>query len=90
MNKINDGSRILVFCETKRGVDEVTRKMRCDGWHSVRGIHGDRTQMVIIEIVMYICAGKRLSDQGVQTGVMYNSGSYRCCISRTWLGLYRI
>ena len=46
MNRINDGSRILVFCETKKGVDELTKLLRCDGWHAVRGIHGDKSQSV--------------------------------------------
>lgn len=46
LNKINDGSRVLVFCETKKGVDEVAKLMRCDGWHTVRAIHGDKSQSV--------------------------------------------
>jgi ATP-dependent RNA helicase DDX5/DBP2 len=44
LNRLNDGSRILVFCETKKGVDEVTKLLRCDGWHSVKSIHGDKFQ----------------------------------------------
>ena len=47
MKKINDGSKVIVFCETKRGVDDLTRQMRQDGWHAVKGIHGDKTQSVI-------------------------------------------
>ena len=43
MKKINDGSKILVFCETKKGVDDLTKWMRKDGWHAVKGIHGDKT-----------------------------------------------
>lgn len=35
---------MLVFCETKRGVDDLTKQLRYDGWHGVRGIHGDKTQ----------------------------------------------
>ncbi len=46
MRKINDGSKVLVFCETKKGVDEITKSMRQDGWHAVRGIHGDKSQSV--------------------------------------------
>jgi ATP-dependent RNA helicase DDX5/DBP2 len=42
LNQINDGSKILVFVETKKGVDELNRLLRCDGWHSVKGIHGDK------------------------------------------------
>ena len=47
MKKIDEGSRILVFCETKRGVDDLVKYLRGDGWHSVRGIHGDKSQYVI-------------------------------------------
>ena len=38
-----DGRRILVFCETKRGCDEATRKLRQDGWPAL-SIHGDKLQ----------------------------------------------
>ncbi|CDW80654.1 UNKNOWN [Stylonychia lemnae] len=44
LKKVNDGSKILVFCETKKGVDELTKQMRYDGLHGVKGIHGDKTQ----------------------------------------------
>ena len=38
-----DGSRILIFCETKRGCDAVTRQLRMDGWPAL-SIHGDKEQ----------------------------------------------
>lgn len=38
-----DGSRILVFCATKRECDEVTRRLRMDGWPAL-SIHGDKSQ----------------------------------------------
>ena len=41
---MNDGSKILVFCETKKGVDDLTKQMRYDGMHGVKGIHGDKAQ----------------------------------------------
>lgn len=44
MRSIEVGSKILIFCETKRGVEDITRRMRQDGYHGVRGIHGDKTQ----------------------------------------------
>lgn len=44
MKGINDGSKVIVFCETKRGVDELQRKMRQDGWTTAKGIHGDKSQ----------------------------------------------
>ena len=43
MQKIMDGSRILVFCETKRGCDNLTRQLRQDGWPAL-AIHGDKSQ----------------------------------------------
>lgn len=59
MKKINDGSKVLVFCETKKGVDDLTRMMRNDGWHAVKGIHGDKTQYVISIIIIIINIGER-------------------------------
>ena len=38
-----DGSRILIFCETKRGCDSVTRDLRQNGWPAL-AIHGDKSQ----------------------------------------------
>jgi hypothetical protein len=38
-----DGSRLLVFCETKRGCDAVTRLLRQNGWPAL-SIHGDKSQ----------------------------------------------
>eukprot|EP01025_Chloroclados_australasicus_P055787 TRINITY_DN6848_c0_g1_i1.p1 TRINITY_DN6848_c0_g1~~TRINITY_DN6848_c0_g1_i1.p1 ORF type:complete len:647 (+),score=83.82 TRINITY_DN6848_c0_g1_i1:187-1941(+) len=38
-----DGRRILVFLETKRSVDRVTKDLRRDGWPAL-AIHGDKSQ----------------------------------------------
>ncbi|KAJ6339726.1 hypothetical protein OIU77_007633 [Salix suchowensis] len=38
-----DGSRILIFMETKKGCDQVTRQLRMDGWEAL-SIHGDKNQ----------------------------------------------
>lgn len=38
-----DGSKILIFVETKKGCDQVTRQLRMDGW-SALSIHGDKNQ----------------------------------------------
>jgi superfamily II DNA/RNA helicase len=43
LEKEMDGSRILIFCETKRGCDAVTRQLRTDGWPAL-SIHGDKSQ----------------------------------------------
>ncbi|EFJ43482.1 DEAD-box RNA helicase, ATP-dependent [Volvox carteri f. nagariensis] len=38
-----DGRRILIFCETKRGCDELVRQLRTDGYPAL-GLHGDKSQ----------------------------------------------
>ena len=38
-----DGRRILIFCETKRGCDTVTRQLRQNGYPAL-SIHGDKSQ----------------------------------------------
>ncbi|PSC72623.1 DEAD-box ATP-dependent RNA helicase 20 [Micractinium conductrix] len=43
LEKEMDGRRILIFCETKRGCDNVTRQLRQDGWPAL-SIHGDKSQ----------------------------------------------
>jgi ATP-dependent RNA helicase DDX5/DBP2 len=37
------GAKCLIFCETKRGCDEVTRQLRSDGWPAL-ALHGDKQQ----------------------------------------------
>lgn len=43
LEKVMDGSKILVFSSTKREADELTREMRTDGWPALC-IHGDKKQ----------------------------------------------
>jgi len=43
LEQIMDGSRILVFCETKKGADILTRYLRLEGWPAL-AIHGDKSQ----------------------------------------------
>ncbi|KAF9626264.1 hypothetical protein IFM89_031656 [Coptis chinensis] len=43
LNEQMDGSRILIFVETKKGCDHVTRQLRLDGWPAL-SIHGDKDQ----------------------------------------------
>ncbi|KAH1117467.1 hypothetical protein AAZX31_17G082700 [Glycine max] len=43
LKEVMDGSRILIFMETKKGCDQVTRQMRVDGWPAL-SIHGDKNQ----------------------------------------------
>jgi hypothetical protein len=37
------GAKVLIFCETKRGCDEITRSLRNDGWPAL-ALHGDKSQ----------------------------------------------
>ncbi|GMH33579.1 hypothetical protein BSKO_01413 [Bryopsis sp. KO-2023] len=43
LNQEGDGRRILIFCQTKRNVDDVTRELRMKGWGAL-SIHGDKQQ----------------------------------------------
>ncbi|KAF7838285.1 DEAD-box ATP-dependent RNA helicase 20-like isoform X1 [Senna tora] len=43
LKEVMDGSRILIFMETKKGCDRVTRQLRVDGWPAL-SIHGDKSQ----------------------------------------------
>ena len=41
----SDLPRIIVFCETKKGVDELVKMLVQDGIRGVKGIHGDKSQV---------------------------------------------
>jgi len=43
LEKVMDGSKILIFCGSKRDCDTLTREMRLDGWPALC-IHGDKKQ----------------------------------------------
>ncbi|KAJ4960877.1 hypothetical protein NE237_020787 [Protea cynaroides] len=43
LSEMMDGSRILIFLETKKGCDQVTQQLRMDGWPAL-SIHGDKNQ----------------------------------------------
>lgn len=43
LREIMDGSKIIIFAETKRGCDDLTRDMRTSGYPAL-SIHGDKTQ----------------------------------------------
>jgi hypothetical protein len=36
-------AKVLIFCETKRGCDDITRSLRQDGWPAL-ALHGDKSQ----------------------------------------------
>ncbi|XP_068657775.1 DEAD-box ATP-dependent RNA helicase 20-like [Aristolochia californica] len=43
LTELMGGSRILIFLETKKGCDQITRQLRMDGWPAL-SIHGDKSQ----------------------------------------------
>lgn len=43
LTDVMDGSRILIFMETKKGCDRITKQLRMDGWPAL-SIHGDKNQ----------------------------------------------
>lgn len=43
LKEVMDGSKVLIFVETKKGCDQVTRQLRMDGWPAL-AIHGDKDQ----------------------------------------------
>jgi ATP-dependent RNA helicase DDX5/DBP2 len=43
LEQLMDGSKIIIFTETKRNADQLTRQLRMDGWPAL-AIHGDKTQ----------------------------------------------
>lgn len=52
-----DGSRILIFMDTKKGCDQVTRQLRMDGWPAL-SIHGDKSQAERDWVLSEFKAGK--------------------------------
>lgn len=52
-----DGSRILIFMDTKKGCDLVTRQLRMDGWPAL-SIHGDKSQAERDWVLSEFKAGK--------------------------------
>eukprot|EP00921_Rhytidocystis_pertsovi_P009779 GHVQ01015725.1.p1 GENE.GHVQ01015725.1~~GHVQ01015725.1.p1 ORF type:complete len:392 (-),score=46.27 GHVQ01015725.1:729-1904(-) len=43
LDRIMDGSKVLIFAETKKGADTLTRDLRLSGWPALC-IHGDKKQ----------------------------------------------
>ncbi|CAL2231179.1 unnamed protein product [Prunus armeniaca] len=44
LEDIMDDIRILIFMDTKKGCDQITRQLRMNGW-SALSIHGDKSQV---------------------------------------------
>jgi ATP-dependent RNA helicase DDX5/DBP2 len=43
LSDLMDGSRMLIFFQTKKDCDKITRQLRMDGWPAL-SIHGDKAQ----------------------------------------------
>ncbi|XP_071710983.1 DEAD-box ATP-dependent RNA helicase 20-like isoform X2 [Rutidosis leptorrhynchoides] len=52
-----DGSRILIFMDTKKGCDQITSQLRMDGWPAL-SIHGDKSQAERDWVLSEFKAGK--------------------------------
>mmetsp|Transcript_8975 Transcript_8975/g.13368 ORF Transcript_8975/g.13368 Transcript_8975/m.13368 type:complete len:290 (-) Transcript_8975:102-971(-) len=50
LKEFNDGSKVIIFCETKKGCDQLTRSLRGQSY-AVRCIHGDKTQQERDEVL---------------------------------------
>jgi len=57
MRGFNDGSRVLVFVETKKGADQLTRSLRMEGM-PVRAIHGDKSQQERDQVLAEFRSGR--------------------------------
>ncbi|CAL2245146.1 unnamed protein product [Prunus armeniaca] len=57
LEDIMDGSRILIFMDTKKGCDQITRQLRMDGWPAL-SIHGDKSQAERDWVLSEFKAGK--------------------------------
>ncbi|XP_028549642.1 DEAD-box ATP-dependent RNA helicase 20 isoform X1 [Dendrobium catenatum] len=57
LEDIMDGSRILIFLDTKKGCDQITRQLRTDGWPAL-SIHGDKSQAERDWVLSEFKAGK--------------------------------
>merc|ERR1712039_385922 len=57
LEKVMDGSKILIFSSTKRDGDTLTREMRLDGWPALC-IHGDKKQEELDWVLKEFKSGK--------------------------------
>ena len=51
------GARVIIFTETKKSADNITRMLRQDGWPAL-AIHGDKTQQERDGVLQEFKAGK--------------------------------
>jgi hypothetical protein len=84
LKKNNDGQRTLIFCETKRGVDDLVRYLYKDRVHGVVGIHGDKTQYVRLSTVNDPYLGERRGDKELQGWQDLHLSCHRCSLQGPW------
>lgn len=77
-----DGSRILIFMDTKKGCDQITRQLRMDGWPAL-SIHGDKSQAERDWVLSEFKAGKSpimtatdVAARGLGIDVAYAASSW--------------
>merc|ERR1711871_1105465 len=59
LRNFNDGSRVIVFVETKKGCDQLTRSLRGEGM-PIHAIHGDKSQQERDQVLEDFRRGKCL------------------------------
>lgn len=57
MKDYNDGSRVIIFVETKKGADQLTKSLRMSNF-SARAIHGDKTQQERDQVLAEFRSGR--------------------------------
>ena len=77
-----DGSRLLVFCETKRGCDAVTRQLRQSGWPAL-SIHGDKSQEERDWVLSVRSETLSHPTMHTPTQARLQCGHYRYCVCRS-------
>jgi ATP-dependent RNA helicase DDX5/DBP2 len=53
----NDGSRVIIFVETKKGADQLTKSLRMSNLNA-RAIHGDKTQQERDQVLAEFRSGR--------------------------------
>lgn len=86
LEDIMDGSRILVFLDTKKGCDQITRQLRMDGWPAL-SIHGDKSQAERDWVLSEFRSGKSpimTATDVAARGLGTNAFSSVCSLNSLW------
>ena len=57
LQMIMDGSKIIIFCQTKRGCDHLARSLSMENWPAL-AIHGDKSQQERDFVMQQFKSGK--------------------------------